>query len=164
MAKKDQMMLMKTKDAEAEKSAFEKLEQDFKSFVYGTIFYMLKTEDESLWRHILIIIIEGFQLFTLAFNPDLNFPWKCYSVTNYYIDFLQIFQTVYYASYLNFVSYLIVFYSGVFLVFIAVLDIIYISYSLSKKKIAFLWPLIGLRFMFTKYITVLYIPLLCKKY
>ena len=39
MAQKDQMMLMKTKDAEAEKSDFEKLEQDFKSIVYGIIFY-----------------------------------------------------------------------------------------------------------------------------
>ena len=162
MAQKDQMMLMKAKDAEAERSTLEKLEQDFKSVVYGTIFLMLKNEDEWLALHLFVLIVGGIQQFSLVFNPDIDFPWKGYSVSTIFEIIIQVFQFSYWFKYLNWTPFVIVFYSGIFIIIIVVLDIIFISYSISKKKSSIRWPLVVLRVAFSLFVTVLYIPLLCK--
>ena len=162
MAQRDQMMLMKAKDAETEKSTFEKIEQEFKSVVYGTIFLMLKNEDEWLALHIIILVVGGFQQFSLVFNPDLDFPWKGYSVTSIFEIVIQVFQFSYWFKYLDWTPFVIVFYCGISIIMIVVLDIIFISFSLSKKKSSIRWPLVVLRVAFSSFVTVLYIPLLCK--
>lgn len=162
MAQKDQMMLMKAKDAEAEKSILEKLEQDLKSVVYGIIFLMLKTEDEWLALHLFVLIVGGFQQFSFVFNPDINFPWKGYSVTSTFEIIIEVFQFSYWFKYLDWTPFVIVFYSGISIIMIVVLDIIYLSFSLTKKISSIRWPIVVLRVAFSSCVTVLYIPLLCK--
>ena len=51
------------------------------------------------------------------------------------------------------------FYVGIFIVVFVVLDIIYVSYSFSKKKFAFVWPLHVLRILFSLFITIFFLPL-----
>ena len=50
------------------------------------------------------------------------------------------------------------FYVFVFLVVFVILDIVYVSYSFAKKKFAFVWPLNALRFLFSLFISILFLP------
>lgn len=56
--------------------------------------------------------------------------------------------------------YIIIFYVGLAVVCFAALDIIYVSYSYSKKKFALIWPLQALRALASLFVTILYLPLL----
>ena len=160
MANKDQLMLLKTKDVDADKTAFEKFEQEVKSIIFGIMFLMLKTEQESLLKLLIILIVQAIQLFSLVFNPYINFPWRGYIVTDYFQGFLQVFQIAYWCTFLNWVSYLIIYYTGVGIVALIVLDIIYAAYTVSNKKITVMWPIRILRNLFGLLTSVLYMPLI----
>jgi len=161
MAHKDQLLLLKSKEADVEKSAFEHFEQELKNTIFGVTFLMLKSEQESTWQVYVILIIEACQLFALVFNPNINFPWKGYDVDTYFQGFLQVFQIVYWAKYVDWVPYLIIFYSAVFVIFLIVIDILYAIYSFSSKKIAIMWPLRILRIVLGFLVTFLFMPFIC---
>ena len=162
MAHKDQLLLLKSKETENEKSTFERFEQELKNTIFGVTFIMLKTEQESTWQLYLILFIQACQLFSLVFNPNINFPWKGYAVDTYFQGFLQVFQIAYWATFVDWGSYLLIFYSAVFVVVLIVIDIIYAVYSFSNKKITIMWPLRLLRFSLGFLVTVLYMPFICK--
>lgn len=52
------------------------------------------------------------------------------------------------------------FYVGLSIVVLVILDIFYVSYSFSKKKFAFVWPLHALRSLCSLFVTILFLPLL----
>ena len=61
---------------------------------------------------------------------------------------------------LAFETYLLIFYSGITLVVLVLLDITYVSYALSKKNLTLLWPVKLLRNVVSLFVTVLFLPLL----
>ena len=52
------------------------------------------------------------------------------------------------------------FYLCIGIVFMVILDIFYVSYSFSKKKFKFVWPLQFLRSVCGMFVTVLFLPFL----
>lgn len=58
--------------------------------------------------------------------------------------FFQTFSNLSFGNYIpgvSFGTFLIMLYLPIFLIILVILDIIYVSYSFSKKKFAFTWPL-----------------------
>ena len=161
MAHKDQMMMLKVKDNEAEKSTFERFEQELKNTIFGVTFIMLKTEQESTWQLVVMMFIQACQLFSLVFNPSINFPWRGYTVTTYFQNFLQVFQIAYWCTFVEWVPYLIIFYAAVFIVILIIIDILYAVYTFTNKKIAAMWPLRLLRYALFFLVTILFMPFVC---
>jgi hypothetical protein len=57
----------------------------------------------------------------------------------------------------QFSYYLVVFYGCITAIILLILDIIYVSYSFSKKKFTVLWPLFILRNVASLFVTVLFL-------
>lgn len=63
---------------------------------------------------------------------------------------------------LDMTAYLVLFYLCLAIVCLVILDVFYVSYSFSKKKFAFVWPMQALRSVCGLFVTVLYLPFLGK--
>ena len=63
---------------------------------------------------------------------------------------------------MDLMSYLVVFYLSISVVALAVLDFFYVTYSQSRKRFAFAWPLQALRTLSTMLVTILFLPFLGK--
>jgi hypothetical protein len=55
---------------------------------------------------------------------------------------------------------MIMFYVGIFIIAFVLICFAYVSYSYTKKKFAFVWPLHALRTLASLFVTILFIPLL----
>ncbi len=161
MAHKDQIMMLKAKDTESERSAFERFEHELKNTIFGVTFIMLKTELESTWQLLAILFIQACQLFSLVFNPSVDFPWRGYIVSTYFQDFLQAFQIAYWCTFIKWVPYLIIFYTAIGIVVLIVIDIFYAVYTFTNKKIAAMWPLRLLRYALFLLVTIFFMPFAC---
>ena len=60
---------------------------------------------------------------------------------------------------INYGTFLIMVYFLILLIILVILDIIYVSYSFSKKKFRFTWPLILLAQIVPLFVTVLFLPI-----
>ena len=58
----------------------------------------------------------------------------------------------------NWSLYMIIFYLALFLILFVKLNIIYVSYSFSKKKFSFMWPVYTLKAFFSLFTTILFYP------
>lgn len=59
----------------------------------------------------------------------------------------------------SFGAFLVLLYSLIFLIILVILDIIYVSYSFSKKKFRFTWPLVLLAQIVPLFVTVFFLPM-----
>lgn len=66
----------------------------------------------------------------------------------------------YWLAKLEYLTYLVVVYIMIFVICLVILDICYVSYSFTKKKFAFVWPLQVLRSVCGLFVTTLFLPLL----
>lgn len=160
MAQKDQLLHMKSKDEEAEKSAFERFEEELKDTIFGVLFLMLKEEDMGYWKQIAFMLISELQVIGLIFSPYINFPWKAESFAFYFRGFLQLFHFLYWCTVLNWLAYLIIFFVAIFLLFVLILNIIYVAYTFSRKQATMRWALHLLSISCGLSISILFFPLL----
>ena len=149
-----------TTEDDSEKTAFEKFEQELKGTIFGVLFVLLKDEDTTFWKLVTMMFIDFVQLLNFPFNTSVNFPWYTETVLPFLQTFLNFFQIVSWCFKLNWTTYIVVFYLCIFLVCLVILDVFYVSYSFSKKKFAFVWPLQALRSTCGLFVTVLFLPLL----
>ena len=158
MAQKDQLMHMKSKEDEAEKTAFERFEQELKQTVFGVLFLILKDEETTFWKVISLMVVCELQILVLIFSQVINFPWKGSGFAVYFKGFFHLFLVSYWCSLLNWVAYLIIFYAGVFLLMIVVVNVAYSAYLFSHKQFTVMWPFHILRTACGLCITVLFYP------
>lgn len=74
----------------------------------------------------------------------------------------QIFSRFNISTYLpgvSFDTFLILLYALILLIILVLLDIIYVSYSFSKKKFRFTWPLVILAQLVPLFVTILFLPI-----
>jgi len=90
----------------------------------------------------------------------VNFPWNSEQVSSYYNSFLDEFQVSTWLSRLNLTTYIVVFYIMIFIILLIILDIFYVSYSFTRKKFTFVWPLQALRSSVGLFVTALFLPFL----
>lgn len=60
---------------------------------------------------------------------------------------------------INYFTYIISVYTMLFIILLIVLDILYVSYSFSRKRFAIMWPLYVLRSVTSLVVTVLFLPI-----
>lgn len=72
---------------------------------------------------------------------------------------LNMLQMTFILSYFNWIVYVVVFYISIFLVILTMIDVLYVSYAISKKKFSYLWPIRALRSVCGLFVTALFQPL-----
>jgi len=92
----------------------------------------------------------------------MAFPWRSDTVLSYLQTFLEFFHVSTWLAKLDMTAYLVLFYLCLAVVCLVILDVFYVSYSFSKKKFAFVWPMQALRTVCGLFVTVLYLPFLGK--
>ena len=151
-------MQMKNKDDEAEKTAFERFEQELKQTVFGILFLILKDEETTFWKVAILMIVCELQILVVIFNRVISYPWKSSDFSVYFKGFFHLFLFSYWCSLLNWVAYLIIFYVGVFVLIVMVVNITYSAYLFSHRQFTVMWPFHILRTVCSLCITVLFYP------
>ena len=83
-------------------------------------------------------------------------------VVQYFAQFLSTFRIVYWLERLSWDVYIIIFYICVFLVFVIIIDFLYVAISYRHKKFSFTQPVQILKIACLLIVTVLFIPIVCK--
>lgn len=128
--------------------------------VYEVLFILLKEEDSGVIKLALLRLIDFFQLMVFPFNSDAEFPWRAGALYDSLKSLVEAFQVINYLTNFPWTTYLVIFYLGIFLVFLIILDIIYVLYSISRRKFSVVWPLKALSTFCSLFVTVLFLPLL----
>lgn len=149
---------MKGTDEENDKSKLEKFEDEVKNIVFGILFVMLKDKEYSFWKFVILLIITELQMFASFFPPQISFPWNAGVVETAFYQVVHFFEINRWVFTLSFELYLVIFYICIFLVFVLVVDIVYVSLSFTRKKFIFIWPLSLLKFISSLIVTILFMP------
>lgn len=59
-------------DAEKEKTAFEKFEDEIKGTIFSVLYVLLKEDETSHWKHIVIILVDFLQIYHFSFAHAVN--------------------------------------------------------------------------------------------
>lgn len=105
-------------------------------------------------------MIDFFQLLVFPFNSDARFPWRAGSIFTSLQSIIEVFQIINYLTNFPWFTYLIIFYLGILLVLLVILDMVYVLYSIARKNFAVVWPLKALTSFCSIFVTVLFLPLL----
>lgn len=153
--------MLKIRKEEEVKTAFEEFEAELKKIIFQILYVMLKDDDDgSIVNEIILSVGDGLQTLGLTFNISIPFPWKNDDFIFYFQSALYMIQISYWCSYLNWVSYVIIFYIFNVLIILVMCDIIYIAYSFHTGRFSVFWPLSILRSTCGLFVTVLFMPLI----
>jgi hypothetical protein len=78
----------------------------------------------------------------------------------YVSEIFNTFRIVYWLEKVSFDVYIIIYYVCIFLIFVVIIDFIYVAYSYNQRKFAFIWPIQLLKLACIIMTTIIYIPLL----
>lgn len=67
--------------------------------------------------------------------------WKADSVVYYFSQFFSTFRIVFWLEQLTWDVYIIIFYIALFLVFLVIMDFLYVSIAARHKKFSFMQPI-----------------------
>jgi len=145
---------------DSEKSLYERLEIELKNVIFAVLFQLLKDDEPSIYFSFIISIIQFLQALYFPFHRNLKSAWNSDTIANGIENILGYFQLVTYLKQTTWQSYVIMFYVGVAVIGLMILDFFFVSYSVSRKKNAFSWPVYALRSVLSLTITILFMPLL----
>ena len=80
----------------------------------------------------------------------------------YFEWFFNVFQLQTIYNYINYDTYLVVFYVGCFIVVLVILDIAYVAYGFKQKKLKHMWTLKFLRSVCNYFVTIFFFNFLGK--
>eukprot|EP00826_Nyctotherus_ovalis_P011988 TRINITY_DN13124_c0_g1_i1.p1 TRINITY_DN13124_c0_g1~~TRINITY_DN13124_c0_g1_i1.p1 ORF type:complete len:138 (-),score=38.21 TRINITY_DN13124_c0_g1_i1:16-429(-) len=91
--------------------------------LYEALFILLKDEDSGLIKLALLRVIDFFQLMVFPLNSDVEFPWRAGSLYDSFESVIDAFQVINYLSNFAWTTYIVVFYLGILLVVLIILDL-----------------------------------------
>jgi hypothetical protein len=98
-------------------------------------------------------------MFAFPFNSAILSVWNGGQTLNNIMSFFNIVNVNTYLPNVDFSAYLAMVYLLVVAIVLVIVDIIYVSYSFSKKKFRFTWPLVLLGQIVPLFVTVLFLPI-----
>jgi hypothetical protein len=98
-------------------------------------------------------------MFAFPFNDSIISVWNGGSTLGNITSFFNIVNVTTYLPSVDFNAYLALAYLLVVAIILIIVDIIYVSYSFSKKKFRFTWPLVLLSQIVPLFVTVLFLPI-----
>jgi hypothetical protein len=105
--------------------------------------------------------IDYIQMMQFPFNFTIIMVWNGGETLNNIFKFLTgILQINKLMPSLNFNAFLVCLYLLIFLIILVILDIIYVSYSFTRKKFKYTLPLVLLAQIVPLFVTILFIPIM----
>ena len=151
-------------NSEATPGKLGEMVSEVRKYIFEVLFLLLKDEETSLWSLSIMRMLDFFQLMVFPFNSDANFPWRAGSLFTSIQSVIEVFQIISYLSTFPWYTYLAVFFLGIFLVVLVIVDIIYVLFSMARKKFTIIWPVKALTSFCSLFVTVLFLPLLSNDY
>ena len=84
--------------------------------------------------------------------------WNYSEVTDVLEDILGYFSVVFYFEQTNWNIYTVILYLCIAILAFVVLDIVYVNFAFSRRKVTFSWPVVVLKNMLLLFTTVLFMP------
>lgn len=103
--------------------------------------------------------IDYIQMHTFPFSDTINPIWKANSFLEIIFTIVGVFDIQNYLPRINYFTYIISVYFLLIVILLIIVDILYVSYSFSKKRFAFMWPLYVLRSVASLVVTVFFLPI-----
>lgn len=143
-----------------EKSGIDKLLKDIKDSAFSVIYVLLEEEDQGLFRLFIENAIDYIQMLQFIFHQKIQGVWKADGVLENLFSIFRFFAIAqYFSGTFTFTLYLVIFYTCIAAIVLTVLDIVYVSYSFSKKRFDLIWPLQVLRSVVGLSVTVFFLPI-----
>ena len=137
--------------------------KDLKDSIFNVLFVMLDKDDDEEDETIYGIAFESgvdyLQMLAFPFDATIIAVWNGGDTLNKVFEVFSKFNISTYLPGVSFGTFLILLYSLIFLIILVLLDIIYVSYSFSKKKFRFTWPLVILAQLVPLFVTILFLPI-----
>ena len=64
-------------DADQEKTAFEKFEEDVKQTIFNVLYVLLKDDEHSHWKHIILLMSDFIQIYNFSFSKEVSHSHSC---------------------------------------------------------------------------------------
>lgn len=69
---KEKKSMKKADMIETETTGFEKFEKEAKTTIFNVLYVLLKDDETSHWKHIVLIFIDYFQIWYFPFAPQVT--------------------------------------------------------------------------------------------
>ncbi len=66
--KETKLLIKESSNNEEEKSRLEQFEENIKNSIFSVYYLLLKNQETTFWKFIVLLIIEYFQLFSFSFD------------------------------------------------------------------------------------------------
>lgn len=99
------------------------------------------------------------QMLAFPFNSYIMSSWNGGETLSNVSNFFEKFNIMSYMPGVSFNTFLILLYALIFVIILVLIDIIYVSYSFSKKRFKFTWPLVILAKLVPLFVTVFFLPI-----
>ena len=143
-----------------EKTGFEKFSADLKDSVFQVLYLILKDEDSSLVMFLLSTVPDYMQMAAFAFDNNISSVWKAQDFLGIVFQVFNFFQLgTYFKSAFTYTNFLISFYLCIAAIVLMLINILYVSYSFSKKRMSSIWPVMVLRSVTSLFFTVFFLPI-----
>jgi len=143
-----------------ERQGFEKISTEIKESIFQVLYLILKDEDDSLLAFIFSAGADYLQNLAFSFYQKIYSVWKATSLLNFVFNFFNFFQLqTYFGSAFTYTNYIITFYLTVAVIILVFINIIYVSYAFSKKRVSAIWPVVILRSITSLVFTLFFLPL-----
>lgn len=137
---------------------------DFKDAIFNVLFVILdkkaeEEEEESLIGLAFESGLDFLQIMAFPFNSLVIDAWNGGDSLG---SLARLFNQMSISTYLPgapFSAFLVMLYGLIFIILLIVLDIVYVSYSFSRKKFRFTFPLVILAQVVPLFVTVLFLPI-----
>lgn len=98
-------------------------------------------------------------MFEFPFNEAVQDGWNGGETLERISSFVGVFNIVSYLPAVGFNTFLAELYALILGIIVIIADIVYVSYSFSKKRFRFTWPLVILGQIVPLFVTVFFIPI-----
>jgi len=143
-----------------EKQGLEKISIEIKESIFQVLYLVLKDQDDALFEFLLSAGAEYFQNLAYTFYPQIYSVWKADDLLDAVMNFFNFFQLqTYFGEAFTFSKFVLSFYLTVGVIVLVFINIVYVSYAFSKKRVSAIWPVVVLRSITSLVFTLLFLPL-----
>jgi len=143
-----------------EKQGWDKFSTNLKESIFEVLYLILKDEDDSLLVFLFSAGADYMQNLAFSFYQKIYSVWKATDLLNFIFNFFNFFQLqTYFGNAFNYTNYVITFYLTVAVIILVFINIIYVSYAFSKKRVSAIWPVVILRSITSLVFTLFFLPL-----
>jgi hypothetical protein len=144
-----------------EKSKFEKFTDKLKSTIFNVIDLLLEEDDGDISFEYILNFFELLQVLNYSLNNDFQQVYKDTAVFPTISNILNYLQLITLFKG-NTEMFLVCFYVAIICVILVVMNIAYVSISISRNKLGAMWPLRLLRSVVGFIVTILFMPIVGK--